>query len=529
MEFDILENETYKGPVPLDFQVPAINYVVDRYLNEDGGLVLASTGAGKTYIISQAIRILQSRGHCLISEDGLDALLRTCSVLIVTPKQVKSQFYREGVIKHGLKDVRILSYNELASSAGHEFITWNERVNSVGDTWQEPEWNEDNIPDLIVLDECHNVKNSDALKSKCIDALVTLKNEKPSLCKTQFFHLSATPYVKLSDTQILLRSMFPEMSPRSWKDRMLSIAGLRCNWQAPSPAASKRLNEWMTAKRAVHEVTGVKYLKRAFTKNILIEPSIEVLEAINEHYEAYLRKRAELKRHASSSQIIEMWVAWLKFREACEILMAPYLAEQAAYAFKERGKQIIIAANFTEPLALIWKELVKTHGISQDKISIIQGGQTDRERDREKDKFQTGRSDFLLLAAKCGGTGLSLDNNGDHSAQRAREVFIPPTWSPIEMVQILGRAHRVKTISTTRQYICWFKGTIQERVAAKAALGIKCLQSLVTRKVSWIDIANEEATSDELSEKIYRETMEDDEDSEGAENNEIFHALGMEE
>jgi len=155
------------------------------------------------------------------------------------------------------------------------------------------------------------------------------------------------------------------------------------------------------------------------------------------------------------------------------------------------------------------RTLIK-NSVKPDEISVIYGNQTEKVRQENIDKFQRGQSNYCLMILKCGGVGLSLDHQTGHKNARPRHVILPVTWSPIEMVQALGRAHRVLTQSTTYQDVVLYAGTIEERVKYKMDLGLHSLKELVTRKESWLDILNENVDS-EMESKLEEEALDKDE------------------
>ena len=92
----------------------------------------------------------------------------------------------------------------------------------------------------------------------------------------------------------------------------------------------------------------------------------------------------------------------------------------------------------------------------------------------------------MLLTLKAGGAGLSLHH--EHKQSRPRYCIIPPTYSAIQLVQLLGRAHRINSLSTTYQDCVWFRGTIEEQIAAKVQIKMRSLKEIVSRRETWLDL-----------------------------------------
>lgn len=121
----------------------------------------------------------------------------------------------------------------------------------------------------------------------------------------------------------------------------------------------------------------------------------------------------------------------------------------------------------------------------------------DSERQQNIDDFQTGKTLFFLTTLKSGGTGLSLHH--EHKTSRPRVVILPPTWSVYELVQVLGRAQRITNLSQVIQTICWFAGTVEEKVAQRLASKYDCIKELMDRKDNFIEnVFEKEITGSEL-------------------------------
>lgn len=141
------------------------------------------------------------------------------------------------------------------------------------------------------------------------------------------------------------------------------------------------------------------------------------------------------------------------------------------------------------------------------------GSQTREERQKEIDRFQSGKSLFCAFTFAAGGVGLSLhhtDKNrkGKDVSLRPRRTFLTPTYSAQEFVQGLGRAHRsVFSLSDTEQTVMFYEGTIEEHVMARVSLKLKCLTKVVQAKESWNDAVWESVRTnkEELDERIRRE------------------------
>lgn len=135
------------------------------------------------------------------------------------------------------------------------------------------------------------------------------------------------------------------------------------------------------------------------------------------------------------------------------------------------------------------------------------GPQSYKQRQEEIDRFQKGKSKYCLFTFKAGGIGLSLHHTDEFTKEkvrrrksgwaevediikiptRPRETILAPTYSAIELVQGLGRAPRITSLSDTLQTILFYRGTIEERVSLIVAAKLKCLSKVVRQRESWED------------------------------------------
>ncbi|NBQ70823.1 MAG: hypothetical protein EBU46_19130, partial [Nitrosomonadaceae bacterium] len=125
-------------------------------------------------------------------------------------------------------------------------------------------------------------------------------------------------------------------------------------------------------------------------------------------------------------------------------------------------------------------------------LSVMKlGTQSVKARQQEIDAFQSGKTKVCVFTFKAGGVGLSLHHHDDTCKQR--ESVIAPCYSAIELVQGLGRAPRLTSLSETVQTMLYYKGTIEEHVADKVSQKLRCLKEVVRQRESWEDVICEAA------------------------------------
>lgn len=147
------------------------------------------------------------------------------------------------------------------------------------------------------------------------------------------------------------------------------------------------------------------------------------------------------------------------------------------------------------------------------------GSQSPKERQSEIDKYQSGETRIGLYTFKAGSVGLSLHHCEDFYSTRPKryykdkhtgkwislkpekfKVFEPspraglsaPTWSAIEVIQSIGRPHRLTSQSDTHQRFIYFRGTVEQEVAAIAAPKLESLATLTKMNECWMNLISEE-------------------------------------
>jgi len=287
-------------------------------------------------------------------------------------------------------------------------------------------------------------------------------------------------------------------------------------------------------------------------------------------WDKYVAEKARLEALSIGGGVpvgMALLVRFLKFRMAAEYCRRNILVDRMQ-DIVARGKAAVCALSFKQTIIAMVMEFEK-RGIKRDEISIIWGGgqtglthkekqrakikslkpeqlekmgttmeemldsldledvedktlidlpehlrlgmQSMEERQREIDKFQSGKTLYCIYTLKAGGVGLSLHHTDEWLPKdkqcrrkesgyvveedipkiptRPREVIITPTWSPIELVQGVGRAPRLTSLSITKQTLLFFKGTIEGKVADIANKGLRCLSKIVRHREPWSDLA----------------------------------------
>jgi hypothetical protein len=302
------------------------------------------------------------------------------------------------------------------------------------------------------------------------------------------------------------------------------ICGTRIKPTDYSPAAMERLTDFLHAEHQLVTVNDVKFKHKTLNKHVLIR--FKTQGERRQYEKAYEEYVNELLKHDKSEPggMAALFVAMLKFRMASELIRAPHLAEMAYNKAYKGGRNVILATAFKETQEAILAILVTEYNIPIDEIAIIRGGQSKKVRWDNVNKFQDEQAKIILVMIQAGGVGLSLHHYVPRN-KRPRHIIMPPVWSIIEMLQMLGRGHRINSASTTTQDIVWYEGTEEATVAEKLKHKALSMRELMRKKEQWSELFISESMRHRVSNlnEIYTEgseaelssndTTEDEDDS----------------
>jgi superfamily II DNA or RNA helicase len=189
---------------------------------------------------------------------------------------------------------------------------------------------------------------------------------------------------------------------------------------------------------------------------------------INAAYAAANAAAAAVRRKEVTDPFHHL-TAMLRARQLSEISKIPSIVEQVEDAV-EQGMSVAVFLNFTDSLKAV------IEGLSPD-ITVVQihGQQTAEERQSAIEQFQADTARVIVAITQAGGVGVSLhDLHGNHP----RLSIISPTWSAIDMRQVLGRVWRAGGLTKSLQHLVFAAGTIEEKVAATVEAKLENLDLL---------------------------------------------------
>lgn len=460
----------YEGTPALlkhQYEKGAPHYAVKRLLKNQSSLLIAGTGEGKAFFGAYVVKDYLAKLPLGPKE----------YVLVVTKTTIVPQTVR--VLKKFKNSAQVIciSYAQLTSTIGTLFIDWKTKVVN-GQPQLTPEWKQEPKLKAIICDEVQAIKNL-MIGSQQAAIIAALANTNiPVLC------MSATPYsrpIHVKAIALLLRPRAFAGVPLTEKMFPQWIASL-CGEKSPnewSPAAMKRV-------QAALEPYTLRFGKPIYKFHTRIHrvdvdfPDQASIDYYNEFYENWIAaQRAEGK-----DKTMHELVAMRKFEEAAEHIKAKHLADEAFKLQQEQNKAVIIACKYRETLNIVVSRLMN-NGVKMSEISTIVGGQKDRQKNI--DRFQKDLSKYMVLMFGAGGEGLSMHHNKEDNNNRPRVVFLPAVWNAEQFVQVLGRAHRITSESTTHQYVVCLRGTVE--VAQYSKLKRKCLSLReVTKESAWTNM-----------------------------------------
>lgn len=494
-----------------------------------GVLIPMKVGYGKTYTYGQFIRDAYDSGWI-----AKHKRFAPFPVVIATKSSIVEQTCRVMEEDFGLKvpsEVMVVNYEMLRSKFGEMFID-EETVVENGEPTVKYTWRPFLNPVVLVLDEYHSVKNLDSAQSKICQAFNDIPVKEKIIISS-----SATPFSKVSSAKV-----FAVSTGHKWKnlDRELTLTNE--NWPAFSkhiayPASPDEFNK-AAIKRLLKEMRPYIYApKNVRPKHKSINNVVVIdfetqkdQDDYNIAWEKYLEEKAKIEGGAAEGKGIYQLVMFQKFRQAAELIKAPYIARRM-FDSNRLGMAPIAAFNFKPSIAKALLTLHRDFRVQRDRICLVWGGdarlssaerispeemqqimsrasegedvdlkmlrkilaqlqfdnmglanlprelelgvQNKDKRQEEIDRFQSGYGQYCMFTFGAGGAGLSLHNCTPKTKQR--RGYHSSTYNEMEAEQALGRGHRINSITDTEQSILVFRNTIEQKVLGRMFTKKGCL------------------------------------------------------
>lgn len=318
---------------------------------------------------------------------------------------------------------------------------------------------------LYIIDECHRSKDSTSMQGKVMIAAA----RQCLLTKGKILMLSATA----ADSPLWMRALgftlglFKLSAWPAWLDQhgcpelvLGSKTDEKRQWhkrvflKGEQRAVMARLNE------EIFPAHGARLRISEIPDFPTTQIDIRLLDGHDKQVQRLSRELKEFydNRNTRASLSVDERAKLIFLRQAMEVAKVPMLVDMIEDALE--SSRVVVFANFSATLDALAAACVKngwTHGhIRGEQDGLF--GQADRQRTITE--FQADRLDVVLANVQAGGVGLSL-----HSEQKTpRTALICPTWSAIDLRQVLGRVHRDGG-GHSEQRIVFFRNTVEERVA----------------------------------------------------------------
>jgi len=541
-------------------------------------LIIASAGSGKTFIQWCIDRYLY---------DTKWADTRTwghIKRLAITRNSVVEQTKRVGRDRFGIDPVvetEVINIEKLRTRAGQLWLKENRTIVD-GEEVVKWEWKPIINPAVLEIDECQAVKNPDSIQTEIITAYSKLENT----CQV---YISATPFARVSEARAFAIATKKDIShlgfPAGTKltaDTWHSYASAMSAPSAPdeyNEAAVERLMKDLDDY--IVRVKGVRWQFNAINSVEIIDfENSQQQQEYDNAWKKYLAKKAMLEESITDNPQFQAMIELGIFLAAAEYAKR-YIFAKRMYQDVQNGYAAVCAVKFKKTIIAVTQILVNDYHASRDQISLIWGGgqtqltekqklknkikahkelfdqagitmedmaladvedreledlapelrlgvQSKDERQREIDKFQSGRSLYCMYTYKAGGVGLSLHHTDELTREkvrrqkngyavvedipniptRPRKVTVGPTWSPMELVQGCGRAPRLTSLSNTIQQFLYFRGTVEEDQAFVVTHRLKCLSKVVRQWETWQDLITNHSRSKEIAKQRVEETKQ---------------------
>lgn len=129
---------------------------------------------------------------------------------------------------------------------------------------------------------------------------------------------------------------------------------------------------------------------------------------------------------------------------------------------------------FAQPVETVWAIKNRLEGeLGEGAVSIIVGGQSEEERQREIGRFwEMQGGSRVLVSSRSGGEGINLQVCN-------QLVHFDVPWNPMEMEQRVGRVHRYGSVDRIQVHTLILEGSREERVLERAKAKLAAIASAV--------------------------------------------------
>ena len=296
-------------------------------------------------------------------------------------------------------------------------------------------------PKLVIMDECHYIKNSKTKRTKAIK----------KLCKgiPHIIALSGTPIVNRPiEFYNIIKIIKPELFPTYW-DFVMKYCAPRNNgfgWDVSGASNTKELHKILTDNIMLRRLKK-DVLKELPTKTRSIVP----LESDKAIYNSELSNFTEWLKQNKGNPAIAM----VKMEKLKQTAVKGKMNSAISWIkdFLEEEQKLVVFVTHHETTDRLKKEFGK-------ECVVIDGRTPTSKRQDMVNEFQNNKRIGLLIGnIKAAGVGLTL-----HAASST--AFVELGWTPGEHLQAEDRVHRIGQIAEhVTAYYLIAADTIEEQIA----------------------------------------------------------------
>lgn len=324
-----------------------------------------------------------------------------------------------------------------------------------------------NLPhqSLVIFDEDHRLKGRMTLNSRMLYAA--------KQAKLHIMLLGATSFTSPLEMDSMGYALNLHRGYRGFTEWLVQNCGCYKDhfhaWKFPHHSS---------VLLKIHQYIFPDYGSRMSTKDIVDFPENNIMvegysaedipqldgyfETIREHYE----ELTDYDPDNDDNPLTQL----LRARQRIELEKIPSMVDLARADF-HGNRHVALFVNFRNTLT----ELVHKLGKIDPHISVVHGGQTVEERQKNIEDFQSDTNPLIVCTIASGGVGISLhDLHGNHP----RSSLISPSFSAIELRQALGRIHRAGSKSKSTQRIVLVAGSVEEVVGQKLQHKLDALDTI---------------------------------------------------
>jgi superfamily II DNA or RNA helicase len=460
---------TKKTPIDmlLSYQRPHVNQLYEAFQKYNCALDASDTGTGKTYTSLALCHLLNLKPFIVCPKSVINSWLDVAKLMNIEvlgisnyEKIKRCKYYTPDyeIIQCPYVDKIKLPTNRYKCTARADYKLpesyyydkiMKQNKSKDGFKVQLP------VDTIIIVDEAHRCKNHKS------DNSILLLGMKESNRKILLLSATLTDKVECfapfgvifgiyNDILIYKRWLRSDTYTHYYWDS--SISGYRYKYNTPLefihntifPARGSRMK--------------IKELGDLFPQNQVIAKCYysDDHEKVDKLYDMIQEALEDLKDKETRAEGLGKIV---KCRMKIEMFKVPIILD-LIYSALEEG-------NFKDSMNYINQHL-------KEKCSLIHGGQTLEERDKNIKDFQTNKTKVIISIIQAGGVGISLhDLHG-----RPRMSIISPSWSGTDMVQALGRIHRAGSKSRAVQRIVYIAKSYEEKICETVGEKLKVLSGI---------------------------------------------------